>query len=145
MGDSETTCELKERRMAHRKRRPLSMVVNPKVNTALREHERGMLKAELVTLLNLVLSGAAVSEFALERVWSLSASGASPPSRTSGSNFHLRSFGLYRLRETTPTVESFFRIDPREDKIESRPYSTCVSLYTSYDIFTVYIPCCAAP
>ena len=28
----------------------------------------------------------------------------------------------------------------REDKIE-----TCVSLYTSYDIFTVYIPCCAAP
>ena len=33
-----------------------------------------------------------------------------------------------------------------KDKIESRPYSTCVSLYTSYDIiFTVYIPCCAAP
>ena len=27
----------------------------------------------------------------------------------------------------------------REDRIESRPYSTCVSLYTSYDIFTVLL------
>ena len=42
-------------------------------------------------------------------------------------------------RQRARRLATFRKRRQREDKIESRPYSTCVSLYTSYDIFTVYI------